>query len=747
MKKQLGLLSLALLLSAAGISQSRSTLEDEGYDYLNNAEYAKAYAVFDKLHSRYPKEIDYQFKLGICALNYTEKKERAIEIFQEMKVKYNTAETETYLGKAYHRNYRFDEAIVILQPLLEKLSISKKKEDKDLIPDIELTLNNCHNGKVLMQEKVFADIQNIGPPINTTELEGVPVITADEATMIYTYVGRKSLGGKLNAEMKYDPKGMYLSDIYITSKDATGNWLPGKPVEALNTKGNDAAIAISPDGSTLFTFLSNNENEGDIMVSRLTGDEFSVPEPLNSNINTPEYWEGSCSISADGKLLYFSSERPDGLGGRDIYVSELVNGDWGPAVNLGPAINTKYDDDAPFIHPDGVTLFFSSKGHSSIGGYDIMFSTKDQYGEWGTPQNMGIPLNTTEDDSYYVLNSKGDKGYFSSTRTGSGGYGSQDIYVVTPGMKGEKPVLAMLKGTIYGDDKPVEGIVEVSKKDGIVVANYNSNNNTGKYLATLRPGEEYRIKVSAPGFAPVQEDLDLVNLDTYLEQNKDFFLYSQSFAGTPKQTEEKKPEEEIAAVTPKEEEPVAEEPPAEKIVSTPVAEPEEEEEEIAALTPKEEPEPQQQSYTSTESPAEPATNSVAKTTRKAEPCSDNLPDLSAIKGKSLNDPAIYKQLLDGAGNYCADRLVFTVQVGAFKNPENFKYKKLTSMGEVLSKAYPDGVTRFTQNEYTTLNLAEKQRQRVITKGVKDAWIVAFVDGQRYTLEDFIMLDFMGGPLN
>jgi len=744
MKKQTSLFGLLLLMSGALCSQSRSTLEDEGYDYLNNRRFTEAYEIFDKLHSKYPKELDYQFKLGICALNYPEKKERAIQIFQEMKVKYNTPETELYLGKAYHRNYRFDEAIVILQPLLEKITKSEKKTDKDLIPDVQLTLKHSLNGKIAMQESVVAEVQNIGPPLNTYEVEAVPVITADESTMIYSYVGRKSLGGKLNDEMKSDPKGSYRLDIYMSTKDATGSWQPGVPVDALNTKGEDAVIGLSPDGTRLFTFFSSNENDGDIMVSTLNGKEFGKPVALNKNINTPEYWEGSCSISADGKFLYFSSERPGGLGGRDIYVSELVNGDWGPAVNLGPSVNTEYDDDAPFIHPDGVTLFFSTNGHTSIGGYDIVFIVKGADGEWGNVQSMGIPVNTTEEDRYYVVNSKGDRGYFSSNRTGTGGLGGQDIYMVTPGKLGQKPVVAMIKGTIYGDDKAILGrIIVTSKASGEGVAEYTSNESTGKYLASLNPGRVYHLSVSAEGFQGVEEDIDLQNLDSYLEQNKDFFLYSQAFAGTQKTTVTKEVKDTVVAKQePKEEDTKIAEEVVVKKEETKQEEPEKKEpekkEEVAAVIPpkkEEKPEP------------EPEEEPVVRHKEKVGPCSSVLPDLSAVKGQSLNDPNIYKALLEIAGNYCAEKLVFTVQIGAYRHPENFKTKKVKHLGAVQSKDYPDGLARFTQNEFTTLHNAEKMRQKAIRKGIKDAWIVAFMDGQRYTLEDFIMLDFMGKAIN
>ncbi len=247
-------------------------------------------------------------------------------------------------------------------------------------------------------------------------------------------------------------------------------------------------------------------------MSVLTGTTFSKPEALNENINS-DYWEGSCSISADGQVLYFASERPGGKGGRDIWASVKINGDWGPPVNLGSKINTEYDEDAPFIHPDGITLFFSSKGHQSIGGYDIMFSIMKE-NEWTTPKSMGIPLNTTEDDRYYVINSTGSKGYFSSNRTGSGGKGRQDIYTVEPGILGDKPVIALLKGVIYGNDKPIEANIEVMKNsENKLIGPYVSNNLTGKYLMAISPGSTYRIKVYAEGYEPLIEDFDVVKLD------------------------------------------------------------------------------------------------------------------------------------------------------------------------------------------------------------------------------------------
>jgi tetratricopeptide (TPR) repeat protein len=759
------LLSFCLLFLASWQlnAQSRSALEDEAYDHLNNYEYAKAFNSFAELHKRYPKEMDYHFKLGICALSYPEKKDKAIDIFKEIGLTNKTRESQYYLARAYHANYRFDEAMAVLQPLIDQLTSSKKKDDKAVLDDAKITMSNCVNGKAMVQNRLSSDVKNIGAPINTGEIEGVPIITADESMMIFTYVGRKSMGGKLNAMLEPDKDGSYLSDIYMSMKNADSTWKVATPITALNTKANDAAIALSPDGLTLFTFLSNNENEGDIFVSTYNGTEFTKPEPLNKNINSPDYWEGSCSISADGKLLYFASERPTGgYGGRDIWVSEFVGGDWGPPVNLGPKINTPLDDDAPFIHPDGVTLFFSSKGHTSIGGYDIMYSSKMD-GTWSDPINMGIPLNTTEDDRYYVINSKGDKGYFSSDRSTADAKGGQDIYMVTPGIIGEKLIVALFKGVVFGDNKPIEARIDVVKSLGNeALGPYYTNKINGKYLLTFKPGSIYKLKISADGYETREEELDLETMNSYVERTRDYFLYTKAFvASNPTLVKVDSVKRFIAPLA----------------SATPV---------VAVVTPKEETvtvvtlpkeEIKKQDLVKATAAAKDSVKKVlalAKETKKLEeklkkeaaikakleakqepkeevvsaaPCNPKLPEVASIKGKSLNDPAVYKQMLELAGDYCDQKIAFSVQIGAYRKPENFKYPNLRALGKVENTGYPDGITRFTQKQFNTIRDAEKHRQKAIAKGQTDSWIVAFVNGARYTLEELINQDFLGKPVN
>lgn len=694
------------MCSAFGLqAQSNKDLEEEAYYYFNNKDYRKAYELYDKLYTKNPKDLDYKFKLGYCCLFYPEKKDRAIQIFEDIKANNSkkSKDIDYYVGKAYHVNYRFSDAIKSFEAYLATIGNKVSDDDKLFVEDARHVIKNCNSGIELIDKKVQADITNVGSPINSDEIEGVPVITADESMMIFTYAGKKSMGGKLNEELKPDVNGEYREDIFMSTKKSDSTWSDPVGIPSLNTNGNDAAIAISPDGQTIFSFSSNNDL-GDLYQSNLVGNEWTKPEKLNKNVNT-EFWEGSCSMTADGRYLYFASERKGGLGGRDIWVSEKVNGDWGPATNLGPAINTAFDEDAPFIHPDGITLFLSSKGHTSIGGYDIMFTIKKD-GEWLPPKNMGIPLNTTEDDRYYVINAKGDKGFFSSDRGGAGGKGKQDIYVVTPGILGEKPIIAMLKGTVYGNDVPMEGKIEVFKvATNALIGPYYSNKISGKYLLALSPGYVYKVKCSATGYDAIEEELDIENLDKFLEIKKDFYLYTPDFKPTNTNI------------------------PLTTMTST------------AGVVPS----------TTTATPTETTTTVTETTTTVAsnDPCDPGAPkpDFTALKGKSLNNPEVYAKLLAIGGNICASKMIFKVQIAAYRHPENYKYDHLIEYGKPEIVDYPDGITRFTQMEFRTLKEAEVQRQKAIAKGQTDAWVVGFIDGKRYTLEELIMLDFLGKSIN
>jgi tetratricopeptide (TPR) repeat protein len=484
--------------------------------------YLRALPVYQELLAAHPEDTYLKLRTGICYLYKSDEKHRSLELLQELqKADPNMADIDFYLGRAYHLNYKFEEAIVALN---RYLSTNPPVEQKVLT---NRYIENSKNAKVFVELKVNCEIENIGEVINTEHQEYVPVITSDESILIYTYTGPRSTGGLMDDQFNPDPNGYYYEDIFI-SRRVGDNWLTSESIgENINTKNHDASIALSADGQKLFVFHSTDKDGGDIYMSSLKGDVWGVPEALGSNINT-KYWEGSVSLSADERSLYFASERPGGYGGKDIYISKKqADGSWGVAENLGPNVNTQFNEDSPFIHPDGITLFFSSEGHNSIGGYDIMWSVwkEDKFGE---PTNMGYPINTTEDERFYVLTADGEHGYYSSNK--KGGFGQQDIYTVTPGFFGEKPILALVVGTVTANDEPVDATINVTNAEtGEKQGTYHSNSYSGKYLIALTPGTNYKVAIEVEGYESQIQYVNVKSLDTYVQVAKDFKFYNDEY--------------------------------------------------------------------------------------------------------------------------------------------------------------------------------------------------------------------------
>lgn len=499
----------------------RKKLESAEY-FFSEQNYLRALPLYTQLLESYPSDLYFKYKTGISLLYKSDEKEKAIEMLNQVAQADPTiADIDFYIGRAYHLNYKFDEAIAAFT---KYLATSPPINQRLLT---QRYIDNSKNGKAFIELKVKCEIKNVGDPINTENQEYVPVISSDESVLIYTYRGPSSTGGLMDDNFNPDPNGDYYEDVFISNR-LGDKWLTPESIgNNINTVNHDASIALSADGQKLFIFHSTEKDGGDIYMSTLKGEVWGIPEPLGPNINT-KYWEGSVSISANEQTLYFASERPGGLGGRDIYVSKkMPDGSWGKAENMGPSINTAYNDDSPFIHPDGITLFFSSEGHSSIGGYDVMYSTL-RAGKWGEPTNLGAPINTTEDERFYVLTADGEHGYFSSDR--KGGKGQQDIYEVIPAFEGERPILALVVGTVTADDKPVDATISVTNAEtGEKQGTYHSNSSSGKYIIALTPGNNYKVAIEVEGYEAQYQYVNVKSLDTYVQVQKDIKVYSSAY--------------------------------------------------------------------------------------------------------------------------------------------------------------------------------------------------------------------------
>jgi outer membrane protein OmpA-like peptidoglycan-associated protein len=453
-----------------------------------------------------------------------------------------------WLGWVYQLNSEWEKAIDVYQKYLDHLQTHNRTYYAG-IQDVSKKIAECYTGKTLSAtpERVFVD--NLGPTINSAFPEYGPSISTDEETIFYTARRQNSTGGKKEL---YD--NGYFEDVYVSNKE-NGKWQESKQLsKTVNTDAHDAAAGLSPDGSKLFVYRNTGEDGGDLYESVLFGAEWEVPVHMNRNINT-RYHESCVSMSYDGKRIFFVSDKTAGYGDRDIYFSDMeLNGEWGSAKNIGPEINTKFAEDAVFIHPDGTTLYFSSKGHNNMGGYDI-FKSRLINGKWQKPENMGYPINGPDDDVFFVVAGSGNRAYFASAKPG--GYGEKDIYRITflgpekePLLNTQDQLLAaiasplanlktdtalainsakltLLKGFIKDSktQQPLEASIDlIDNEKNEIIATFKSNSRTGKYLITLPSGKNYGISVKREGYLFHSENFNLPENAEFQEFVQDITL-------------------------------------------------------------------------------------------------------------------------------------------------------------------------------------------------------------------------------
>jgi len=466
--------------------------------YFANKNYGEAAPLLFDLLLLDRKNADLNNMLGVCYFNLESEKEKSTEYLEKAirytKSKNNIPLSYYYnLGKSYHINYQFNKAIRTYNNLLNLVS----PNNVDYIADIEREIKICKNAIELTENPVNISVENLGDLINTEYAEHSPGVTADEATMVFTS-RRNGTGGKVDAD------GQFYEDIYI-SHQKDGVWSKPKGINILNTKDHDASISISANGQEIYVYkagyYNNNEsNGGDIYVSKLNGANWTKPQKLDSDINSKSK-ESHISISADAKTIYFSSDRPGGYGKMDIYsVKKLPNGLWGPAQNMGPNINTEYNDEAPFIHHDGKTLYFSSKGHNTMGGFDIFKSVFDN-GQWNKPVNIGFPINSTKEDIFYTPTADGKRAYMASYRKGT--HGRTDIFLVkTP--DAENTGLFVLKGKLVNTKGQAVNNAKIKLSyQNKTIGLYHPNSASGKFLFVINAGKLYDVEIRAKGYKPL----------------------------------------------------------------------------------------------------------------------------------------------------------------------------------------------------------------------------------------------------
>jgi len=411
-----------IFFSASSFSQAVNTLQDDFYEaeyFFVGGDYQDALPFYLKLYEKVPDNANIAYRIGACYLNIEGKKNLAIDYLEAASKNLSAKHKEGTisqvsapydalydLGCAYLINYQFDKA----KDAFTRYSGTLLPDDHENLDIVSQQIKSCDTAKDFITKPVALMQENLGTTFNDEKSNFNPLISADGKTFAFM------------VSLKF-------YDAIMISRLVSGKWTPPVNITPeLQSDGDMYISCLSPDGKTLFLSKDDNFNS-DLFLSTFNGKTWGPCKKLNKNINT-KYWESHGYISESGDILIFASDRPGGYGGLDLYISKKVSGDWGPAVNLGPEINTSLNEDRPFLINKGKTLFFSSQGHTTIGGYDLFRSDLQPNNLWSQPVNLGYPLNTPDDNIFFMPMPDGGSGYCAIFKEAEGS-GNYDIYRIT----------------------------------------------------------------------------------------------------------------------------------------------------------------------------------------------------------------------------------------------------------------------------------------------------------------------------
>ncbi len=518
------LLWLFLAVFAVGVNaqnepDSTKGDEDKADRLFFNENYDAARLEYIKLLSDFPEDTKINFNLGLCYLNSDFEKIEAIPHFEKV-IFYEPEASNVYflMGKAYQADYQFDRAIDMFNRAIRFYSSQATDFTEE---EAELEIQYCENAYELMKFPVGCTFENLGPKINSEYPDYFPFTTIDEQFLVFTT--------KRNDGSSIMPDGTYASNIYYS------NVVDGEFAEAIKMPGADndpqeseVIIGMSGDGQKMLFMKGLQNISGDIYHADFQNDQLENIKPLSERVNS-RFQEIAASVTADGNAIYFVSDRPGGYGGNDIWVTKkLPTGAWGVPYNLGEEINTELDEDFPNISPDGEYLYFSSKGHFSMGGYDI-FKAKwnSDSGRYERPRNIGYPVNSVDDDMNYRVSRSGRYGYMSALR--KGGYGDYDLYRIT--INEVESEYSVIKGIISSSDPKAEiddASITVSElTTGELYGIYTPNPSTMRYVVILPPGE-FDVRVDASGFESVSFEVKVLGKSSFQSEiDRDLSLVPQ----------------------------------------------------------------------------------------------------------------------------------------------------------------------------------------------------------------------------
>jgi len=485
----------------------------------------EAIKAYEKLVEKEPNRGEYHMNLGECYLRTPQIHDLAIPVLQKAVSIFNQKhKNEAYvnakflLGEAYQVNYMFDGAIQVFNELV----INKEYKKYKSVDILENEIRACEAAKEEFKKKKKLKIVSPGEGINTEFTQHSPFYIEDKGIFIYTSKEKTNFRDEKTEDGEYD------ENIFFININNENDKEPDPYSKPLNSKNNEADCWVSKDGNFMLIY-----KDGDIYQSEMTGNNWSKPTKFKA-IDS-KYNEMHASMNQDRTVCYFSSDRPGGKGGKDIYmIKKGKGGNWSKPKNLGKKINTKFDEESPFIHEDG-TLYFSSKGHNSIGGYDIFSAVGSGQGKFSKAMNLGMPVNSVEDDLFYFVTSDNKIAYFMSKRPEGKGRG--DIFKVN--YADSSLYYLTVKGKVTNEEQTVcnVSVSNLENKTGF----YNSHaNGSGDFSFNVKRDQNYfaalesdncffeAVTFSAPYNDNYVKDLGSFNLEK-INKGKVHKIYSMNF--------------------------------------------------------------------------------------------------------------------------------------------------------------------------------------------------------------------------
>lgn len=521
---RLALILILVCLLGGGVSFSQpakfKTIEDadEHFKYKN---YFAAIPIYLSELKKDPDNSRIKYRLGLSYLHARIYREEAVTMLEAASKDPKTEDNVwIHLGKAYHLSNRLEEAIAAY----EKFVALRPKRASE----VEHQREQCENAVKLMRRPVNVSFQNLGPEVNSTEPDYYPFIDKDEMYLVFTSRRKENIGGK-----KVEVDGYRSSDIYQSRMNADGRWSAARNIgRGVNTNLDEQVTGLRSDGMEMYTYLDHIDKFGDIYITtrKDTASDFLKPKIIGPPVNG--YIETSGCVSEDGSILIFA-RRQKISDNSDLYMSRrLPGGQWGVPVKLPEVINSPYNEDMPYLSYDGQTLYFSSDGHNSMGGFDLFRSHWDQKtNTFSPPENLGYPINSTDDDRSICVTQDNRLAYISAFRPN--GLGDLDIYRVK--FEDAEPVSVIYTGQFYMGDtatasQPDLYTIEITVTNTKTDYEYTfvPHSRTGRYVMAL-PSGSYKLITHARGYVRHREEFEVSDMGKInMERNKDFILKKSS---------------------------------------------------------------------------------------------------------------------------------------------------------------------------------------------------------------------------